>query len=159
MGSCETEGASCWLDNDSVIHHYNGRGMFYNHFAVSDERMLCPSGWHVPSYHEFQTLFESVGGADFSGNALKSTLIETECGGITGVGMKVNLFHQQTNLVLVLATSGRGMNGGWENPCNYGYEGWLWTNSVSHPNSPWFVRFDASLRACGTHQRVVRRGA
>lgn len=141
-----TEGASCWLDNDSVIHHYNGRGMFYNHFAVSDERMLCPSGWHVPSYHEFQTLFESVGGADFSGNALKSTLIETECWGITA-GWYESEFVSPTDEFGfgMLATSGRGMNGGWEHPCNYGYEGWLWTNSVSHPNSPWFVRFSASF--------------
>ena len=40
---------------------------------------------------------------------------------------------------------------------NYGYEGWLWTNSVSHPNSPWFIRFDASYEHAELI-KVVRRG-
>ncbi|MCQ2104139.1 MAG: fibrobacter succinogenes major paralogous domain-containing protein, partial [Fibrobacter sp.] len=33
---------------------------------------VCPSGWHLPTYDEWQTLFASVGGEDKAGVALKS---------------------------------------------------------------------------------------
>ena len=135
-------GASCWLGNDSVIHHHNGRGMFYNHYAVTDERELCPSGWHVPTYHEFETLFEAVGGADIAGDALRSTLTDTECWGINA-GWYDDEVTDPTDAFEfgMLATSGRSLQGGWDHPCNWGYTGWLWTTSVSYPYSPWFVYF------------------
>ena len=137
-----SEGASCWLGNDSVIHHHNGRGMFYNHYAVTDERELCPSGWHVPTYHEFETLFEAVGGADIAGDALRSTLTDTECWGINA-GWYDDEVTDPTDAFEfgMLATSGRSLQGGWDHPCNWGYTGWLWTTSVSYPYSPWFVYF------------------
>ena len=132
-------GASCWLGNDSVIHHWNGRGMFYNHYAVTDERGLCPVGWHVPSYNEFSTLFEVVG-SDSSAVFLRSTIIDDACWGINaGWYFNQNLTALDAFEFGMLATSGRGISGGWEHPCNYGYSGFLWTSSTSYPNSPWLV--------------------
>ena len=33
---------------------------------------VCPSGWHLPSYDEWETLFTAVGGSSKAGTALKS---------------------------------------------------------------------------------------
>ncbi|OWV07319.1 hypothetical protein B7993_03605 [Fibrobacter sp. UWH3] len=33
---------------------------------------VCPSGWHLPTYDEWQTLFKAVGGSSAAGKALKS---------------------------------------------------------------------------------------
>ena len=33
---------------------------------------ICPDGWHLPSYEEWQTLFTAVGGSSNAGKALKS---------------------------------------------------------------------------------------
>ncbi|MCQ2100854.1 MAG: fibrobacter succinogenes major paralogous domain-containing protein [Fibrobacter sp.] len=33
---------------------------------------VCPEGWHLPSYDEWETLFKAVGGSSAAGKALKS---------------------------------------------------------------------------------------
>ena len=35
-------------------------------------RGICPEGWHLPTYEEWQTLFTAVGGSSKAGTALKS---------------------------------------------------------------------------------------
>jgi uncharacterized protein (TIGR02145 family) len=50
------------LANDSTY------GKLYNWYVVNDSRGLCPTGWHVPSDVEWNTLGTSV-----SGSALRST--------------------------------------------------------------------------------------
>jgi uncharacterized protein (TIGR02145 family) len=61
------EPAWCYYDNDSE----NGKkyGKLYNHFAVSDTRGLCPTGWHVPSGEEWTRLETFLG--DGEGEKLK----------------------------------------------------------------------------------------
>jgi len=49
-------------------------GMLYNHFAISDNRGLCPTGWHVPTDAEWTTLQEYISRGDKEGGALKDTL-------------------------------------------------------------------------------------
>jgi uncharacterized protein (TIGR02145 family) len=68
--------AWCFQENKSG----NGRkfGRLYNWYAVTDARHLCPTGWHVPSDEEWNTLEEQLGGGrngiDTShGNKLKSS--------------------------------------------------------------------------------------
>jgi uncharacterized protein (TIGR02145 family) len=38
-------------------------GYLYNGYAASDSRNICPSGWHVPSLSEWNSLINYVGGA------------------------------------------------------------------------------------------------
>lgn len=42
-------------------------------YTWSVAKTACPSGWHLPSRKEFETLFEAVGGADSAGTKLMST--------------------------------------------------------------------------------------
>lgn len=36
-------------------------GRFYNWYAVNDSRGLAPKGWHIPKYHEWESLINTVG--------------------------------------------------------------------------------------------------
>ena len=66
-----TSGAWVWFMNDN--QYENDFGKLYNWFAVSDPRSLCPSGWHVPSDTEWQTLIDFLGGWEIAGGKLKTT--------------------------------------------------------------------------------------
>jgi uncharacterized protein (TIGR02145 family) len=52
--------------NDAIL------GKLYNWYAVADNRGLCPSGWHVPSQAEFNTLTTFLGGNLVAGGKMKS---------------------------------------------------------------------------------------
>lgn len=62
----QTAGSMCYDNNPDYCQKY---GRLYNwHDAMN----ACPSGWHLPSKEEFETLLYSVGGDDIAGTALKS---------------------------------------------------------------------------------------
>ncbi len=65
-GWCYFEGNT---ENNSVY------GKLYNWYTVSDPRHLCPSGWHIPSDDEFQTLSDYLGGDSISGAHMKATAL------------------------------------------------------------------------------------
>jgi uncharacterized protein (TIGR02145 family) len=56
-------------------------GKLYNHYAVTDSRGLCPTGWHVPSEIEWNTLVNFLGGFNVAGGPLKSTTTLPSSGG------------------------------------------------------------------------------
>jgi uncharacterized protein (TIGR02145 family) len=62
--------AWCYYNNDPK----NGEkfGKLYNWYAVSDPRGLAPSGWHVPTDKEWQTLIDSSGGVRVAFARLKA---------------------------------------------------------------------------------------
>jgi len=74
-----TSGAYAIYDNDSVNDILFGK--LYNHYAVTDSRGLCPTGWHVPSNQEWTTLETFLGGSSVAGGALKSTATQPTLGG------------------------------------------------------------------------------
>jgi uncharacterized protein (TIGR02145 family) len=61
----------CWYNNDEG--NKNTYGALYNWYAVSGNKKLCPSGWHVPTNEDITTLVEYLGGASKSGGLLKET--------------------------------------------------------------------------------------
>jgi len=48
------------------------KGVPYNWYAATDSRGVCPSGWHVPSETEWQTLVDHLGGWSVAGGEIKS---------------------------------------------------------------------------------------
>ena len=58
-----------WCINDSNIY-CEKYGRLYNWETA---KAACPSGWHLPSEAEWQTLINYVGNSDIAGGKLKST--------------------------------------------------------------------------------------
>jgi uncharacterized protein (TIGR02145 family) len=65
-----TTGAYCWYNNDAVTYE-NPYGKLYNSYAMTDDRKICPTGWHVPKLSEWFTLFNFLGGTEVAGGKLK----------------------------------------------------------------------------------------
>jgi uncharacterized protein (TIGR02145 family) len=63
------EGSWCVYKHDSTISSSHGK--LYNWFAVNDPRGLAPKGWHVSSEKEWNSLAQSLGGAEMAGKKLK----------------------------------------------------------------------------------------
>lgn len=66
-----TTGAWCYYEND--LSNGPVYGKLYNWYAVNDPRGLAPSGWHVPSHAEWNTLINCLGGISIAGGKLKET--------------------------------------------------------------------------------------
>lgn len=45
---------------------------YYNWYAVTDSRQLCPVGWHVPSTSEWMVLVDFLGGYEIAGGKMKA---------------------------------------------------------------------------------------
>ena len=88
--SSTTFGSYGIYNNDPVNDSLYGK--FYNHYAVTDSRGLCPTGWHVPTDGEWNVLVkyldpnaDTVCGncwqSPIVGGALKSTAMQPTPGG------------------------------------------------------------------------------
>lgn len=67
-----TTGAYCAYDNNvNIIAQTYGN--LYNFHAVIDNRQLAPTGWHIPSDNDWQTLINYLGGNEIAGGKLKET--------------------------------------------------------------------------------------
>ena len=73
------EGAYAIYEDDPANDALYGK--LYNHYAVTDDRGLCPTGWHVPSDEEWTTLEDFLGGSKVAGGKLKSTAKQPTPGG------------------------------------------------------------------------------
>lgn len=66
-----TEPGYCYVKgSDSYTSLY---GYFYNYYSVIDPRNVCPSGWHVPTWGEWDTFFNTLGGSSVAGGKMKET--------------------------------------------------------------------------------------
>jgi len=67
-----TTAAWCYYQNNPA----NGAtyGKLYNWYAVNTGS-LCPSGWHIPTDAEWQTLVDALGGDAVAGGAMKATTL------------------------------------------------------------------------------------
>jgi uncharacterized protein (TIGR02145 family) len=61
-------GYCAYNNNDDYITTY---GLLYNWYAVDDSRNIAPEGWHVPTYSEWQTLINNLGGQQTAGGEMK----------------------------------------------------------------------------------------
>ena len=123
-----TSGAYAIYNNDPMNDGVYGK--LYNHYAVTDSRGLCPTGWHVPSNAEWTTLENHLGGSSVAGRALKSTAIQPTPGGwnppYTGA--------TNSSGFTALPSGLRNSNG---NFSSIPYVGLWWSASVSSGFSAW----------------------
>jgi len=61
----------CWYNNDAATYK-EAYGALYNWYAVNTGK-LCPSGWHVPTVAEWETLTDYLGTYVVAGGKLKET--------------------------------------------------------------------------------------
>jgi uncharacterized protein (TIGR02145 family) len=61
----------CWYNN--AEGNKNIYGALYNWYAVSSNKKLCPSGWHVSTNEDITTLVNYLGGSSIAGGILKET--------------------------------------------------------------------------------------
>jgi len=66
-----TTGAYCHYDNDDS--NADTYGSLYNWYVVNDGRNIAPTGWHVPSDEEWQTLVDYLGGSEVAGGKMKES--------------------------------------------------------------------------------------
>ncbi len=66
-----SSGAYCEYNND--VNNVVTYGRLYNWHAVNDDRDLAPTGWHVPTDAEWQTLMDYLGGDMLAGGKMKET--------------------------------------------------------------------------------------
>lgn len=66
-----TTGAYCNYNNSS--NYISTYGRLYNWYAVNDPRGLAPSGWHVATESEWESLSNYLGGENIAGGKLKET--------------------------------------------------------------------------------------
>jgi uncharacterized protein (TIGR02145 family) len=52
-------------------------GKYYNWFAISDSRGLCPTGWHVPTDEEWDSFESHIGGIPFFNPNSDLTIVGT----------------------------------------------------------------------------------
>ena len=64
-------GAYCNYNND--VANVATYGRLYNWYAATDANNIAPAGWHLPSYNEWQTLINYLGGLDIAGGKAKET--------------------------------------------------------------------------------------
>ena len=114
----ETVNSFCYNDTASYCDKY---GRLYTWDAAMD---ACPSGWHLPSQTEWNTLLNTVGG-NASTEHKNSERLRSTLGWIKGNGTDAFLFS-------TLSAGGRGRNG------DYGGEGhsaYFWSSTEDRSRS------------------------
>ena len=96
---------------------------------------ICPTGWHVPNFDEFQPLFAAVGGCSTSkkicpaGKMLKSQMGWNNINGSNGNGTDAYGFS-------ALPAGGRGDDGDFH---FVGYDAFFWSATEYKSNASWYM--------------------
>ena len=144
-----TLGAYAIYNNDLVNDSLYGK--LYNHYAVTDSRGLCPTGWHVPTDGEWNILVRYLDSnadtvsnnwsqSSIAGGALKSTAMQP----IPGGWGSPNTGATNTSGFTALPGGFRVESGGLG---NLTYMGFWWSSSVSSVSEAW----DRVLIAYNSH--------
>jgi uncharacterized protein (TIGR02145 family) len=111
----ETANSYCYSDTPSNCTKY---GRLYTWAAA---KTACPTGWHLPTKAEFETLFTWVGGSSTAGKMLKSTSGWNDCNGKNGNGTDDYSFSALP----------AGLRSGNENYLNEGNSADFWSSTES----------------------------
>lgn len=97
--SSETEPKYQWA-YDGKEKNISSYGRLYTWYAIKDDRNICPTGWHIPSYNEWMTLsdyltnnsygFEGNGNDIAKSLAAQSGWVTVSTAGIAGNDLTSN---------------------------------------------------------------------
>ncbi|MCE2840284.1 MAG: hypothetical protein LW729_02725 [Bacteroidetes bacterium] len=121
-------GAYAIYNNDPVNDGLYGK--LYNHYAVTDSRGLCPTGWHVPSDGEWKKLIKHLDPRTDTNTTLNNYNVTTRAGGILKetIAQPASAGWMLPNIGAVNSIGFSGLPGGNR---SYGY------NNVSHLGTWW----------------------
>jgi uncharacterized protein (TIGR02145 family) len=68
-------GLSCFYNDRNI--NINFFGLLYNYYVVENPLNVCPTGWHVPSVSEWDTLIKYSGMVDQAGKNLKGQALNS----------------------------------------------------------------------------------
>lgn len=115
--------AYCWYNN--ATEYKATYGALYNWYTI-DNGELCPTGWHIPTYNEFNILINYLGGELIAGYALKEE----------GTSHWISPNTGSTNSSGFTALPG-GIRNGLGEFLNLGVYCRFWTSSENNSASAW----------------------
>ena len=109
--------SGAWCNYDNSIANDIIYGKYYNWYAMTDSRNVCPAGWHIPSNDEWILLADNLGGISVAGGKMKT---------ISGWnGSNTGATNESSFSALPV---GWRSNNGYFN--NLGSVGWYWTSEL-----------------------------
>lgn len=141
--------AATWVHYNNDAQYEVPYGKLYNWYAVNDPRGVCPSGWHVPSDAEWNTLIGELDPAYLpgasgeqsptAGGALKATGTANWQAPNTGATNSSGFTAQPGGISIGLYLS-------------LGSSGWWWSATQSSASNAWYRRLDAGTAAVEREQ-------
>jgi uncharacterized protein (TIGR02145 family) len=125
-----TSGAHCRYNNNSA--NTPVYGLLYNWHAVKDSRNVCPDGWHVPTYNDWVTLVDFLGGESVAGGKLKEKGTSHWFSPNTGATDEYGF---------TALPSGYRMSGSFQQP---GYYGVFWSSTEEDATDGWILNLVSS---------------
>lgn len=131
-----------WQNNltGAWVYYFNDEdnnakyGKLYNWYAVNKtsngNKNLCPIGWHVPTYSEWEILIDYLGGDNVAGDKMKEV----------GISSWNSPPTQSTNTSLFTGLPGGGRSYGGKLFSNLGQNGYWWSSTEINNSNAW-IRF------------------
>ena len=122
-------------------------GRIYTWYAATDNRGICPAGWHLPTDAEWTTLTTYLGGESVAGGKLKETATTRWLSPNTDATNEVNF--------TALPGGYRNQNGEYTGIGNYGY--W-WSSTQNSMISAWNRSMSYGSSSVGRNASYERNG-
>jgi uncharacterized protein (TIGR02145 family) len=154
-----------WAHYENNSSYENPYGKMYNWYAVADPRNVCPAGWHVPTYSDWNDLTEYL---DPTYDPLISTSSPTAGGKMKSTGTQ---YWQAPNTSATNESGFSGLPGGNRQPIslcdfiNIGVSGYCWSASEFDDEEAWHTELSfntqffflfSSIKAFGLSVRCIR---
>jgi uncharacterized protein (TIGR02145 family) len=144
--------APAWVypQNNSALNLPYGK--LYNFYAVQDPRNVCPTGWHIPSQSEWETLVSYL---DPTGNSMANNAGDK----LKSVGINYwnspNIGTNESGFSAIGAPDRDDMG----NFNDLGVWGSWWTNTVSNPDYVYYRYANYGSELMGESIAAVKSGA
>jgi uncharacterized protein (TIGR02145 family) len=134
--------ANTFAVNDPIYQAEYGR--YYNWYAVSDIRNVCPVGWHVPSLSDWSALSSYLGGNVLAGGRIKIIgTSNSNCSAwLNGESKWTSPNAKASNLSGFSAQAGGWING--VSHTAYGTKANFWSSNIDPINSNLSITFFTS---------------